>query len=363
MQTLTRLAGILLLIILTACKDREAYELNAVQYIGSHNSYKIGIEQPLWDYLYQKDSSRALSLQYHHIPLAEQLELGLRNLELDVFYDPEGGHFSDPKGLQIIKEQGFEPLPFDKEGELSEKGLKLFHIQDIDFRSHHLLFKNALEAIKAWSDAQESHHPVVILINAKDKKIPGLTSPLEFTASALKSIDDEINSVFSEERLITPKQVQGNYSSLEQAILEKGWPILSDLDKCFLFVLDEKEEKIKRYLSNYKDARDALLFVNAKEGNPQAAFRIVNDPVDDFDYIQSLVGQGYIVRTRADAGTRESRILDYTPFQKAMDSGAQIISTDYYIKTNLFSSSFQVVFPEGGYERVFSRRKTDKSIR
>jgi len=37
-----------------------------------------------------------------------------------------------------------------------------------------------------------------------------------------------------------------------------------------------------------------------------------------------------MVRTRSDAGTIEARSSDYTRFLSAWQSGAQIISTDYY---------------------------------
>jgi hypothetical protein len=58
----------------------------------------------LLNYIVAIDSSKAKSLEYEHISIKEQLNLGLRNLELDVFYDPKGGHFSNPKGLEIIKQ-------------------------------------------------------------------------------------------------------------------------------------------------------------------------------------------------------------------------------------------------------------------
>ncbi len=134
-----------LLFILAICTsifgcNKSELRLNDVQVIGSHNSYKIGIEKPLWNYLYQIDSAKAVSLQYSHIPILEQLKMGLRNIELDVFYDPKGGHFSNPKGLDILRENGEVPLEYDLENKLSEPGMKMFHIQDIDFRSQHLLF-------------------------------------------------------------------------------------------------------------------------------------------------------------------------------------------------------------------------------
>lgn len=341
---------------LTACNHNEIY-LNDIQVIGSHNSYKIPIEKPLFNYLLSVDSKKVKSLEYGHISLEEQLNLGLRNLELDVFHDPLGGHFSNPKGLDIVKSNGKEPLEFDVEKKLQQPGLKMFHIQDIDFRSHHLLFKEGLEVLKKWSDENPKHTPIVILINAKDQKVENTKEPLSFTKEALDSIDIEINTIFSKEKLITPDLVRGNYNSLEEAILANGWPNLNDIKGRFLFVLDEKEEKINRYLEGHENLENRILFVNSKEGNPEAAFRIVNDPIKNFKYIQELVAKGYMIRTRADAATQEARINNYERFNKAKTSGAQIISTDYYVPSKLFSSPFKINFKDGSYERIKRNKK------
>ncbi len=349
-----RFFGVLfwLSIMFVSCAEQEP-ALNDIQVVGSHNSYKISIEKPLWNYLYSIDSLKALSLQYGHISLEKQLDLGLRNLELDVFYDPEGGHFKNPKGLDIIKTMGEIPLEFDTENKLNKPGLKLFHIQDIDFRSYYLLFKDALQALKKWSDNNPNHTPVFILINAKDKVVAELpTQPLPFTEIALGSIDEEIKSVFSNSELITPDLVRGNYETLEAAILKKGWPKLSELKGRFLFVLDEKETKISNYLKGHASLKNRVLFVNSKEGNPEAAFRIINNPVKDFDYIKTLVSKGYMVRTRTDSGTKEARTNDYTPFEKAKASGAQVISTDYYMPSILFDSNFKIAFPGNTFEHI-----------
>ncbi len=349
---------LLSILVICSCNDSEkSPRLNDLQIIGSHNSYKIAIEKPLWDHLYQIDSARALSLQYSHITLEEQLDLGLRSLELDVFHDPLGGHFLNPKGLAGLKSEGKSVLPFDKEEALKQPGLKLFHIQDIDFRSHNLLFKDALMRLKQWSDAHPKHSPIVVLINAKDKVIDELpTKPLPFTEAALDSIDIEIKSVFHKKQLIIPDYIRGHFKTLEKAILHKGWPKLATVKGKFLFVLDEKPEKINRYLKGHETLKNRMLFVNSEEGNPEAAFRIVNDPVEDFEYIKALVKQGYMVRTRADAGTQEARTNDYTRFEKAKASGAQVISTDYYIPSTLFDSEFKIVFNENRYERIKNKK-------
>lgn len=332
--------------------SKEKVEMNDIQVIGSHNSYKMAIEVPLWNMIYQQDSAQATSLQYSHISLVEQLNMGLRSVELDVFYDPKGGHFSNPKGLVELEKMGIVPETYDTAQDLSKPGLKMFHVQDIDFRSDHLLFREGLQVMKKWSETHPNHMPIFVMINAKDKTIDGLRVPLQFTKEALSSIDEEIKSVFSNEQLLIPDAVRGKHKSLEKAILKKGWPSLEASKGRFLFVLDEKPEKIDRYLEGHPSLSGRVMFVNSEEGNPEAAFRIVNNPIRDFEYIQQLVNKGYMVRTRSDAGTKEARTKDYSRFQQAVKSGAQVISTDYYIPSTLFESDFKVSFSDGSFERI-----------
>jgi hypothetical protein len=327
-------------------------KLNDIQVIGSHNSYKIAIEKGILDYLEKMNPAISQSLQYEHIPLSDQLDLGLRNLELDVSHDPKGGRYANPKGLEIMKSQGLTPMPYDVENKLQEPGLKLFHAQDIDFRSHHLLFKDALSELLTWSNANPDHTPIFILINAKDSPIPGMLAPLPFTASALDSIDMEIRSVLPLNKLITPELVMGESKSLETAILGKGWPDLDKVKGRFLFVLDENEIKTNRYLENHPDLTDAVLFVNLSEGNTNAGFMVINDPIGSFEKIQDLVAKGYMIRTRADSDTKQARTNDYSQFEKAKASGAQVISTDYYYPSQLFESTYQVSFEKGKFERI-----------
>ncbi len=329
--------------------------LNDIQVIGSHNSYKVAIEQPILDYLFQLDSATGLSLQYEHPPFTEQLELGLRNLELDVFNDPEGSYYSNPAGLDIVKASGNIPLPFDEAEKLKVPGLKVFHVQEIDFRSNQLLFKDALTELKKWSDKNTGHTPIIVTINAKDGEIPNTRKPLVFDAEALQTIDTEIRSIFSKEKLITPDLVRGDRTTLEKAVLMDGWPKLKDLNGKFLFVLDEGDAKLDLYLQRFPSLQGAVLFVNKAKGNPEAAFRIVNDPITNFDKIKELVALGYMVRTRADADTKEAHANDYSRFQKAKESGAQIITTDYYISSKLFESNYKVIFDDGTYEHIKKR--------
>lgn len=326
-------------------------KLNQIQVIGSHNSYKSQMAPELLEYLAKVNPSASKSLEYAHIPLEAQLDLGLRNLELDVFHDPEGGRYSNPKGLEIIKSKGGSIPDYDPNDALSKPGLKLFHVQDLDFQSHHLLFADALKALKKWSKSNPDHTPIFILINAKDGNIAGTRPTLPFTAAALDSIDLEIRTHLGMEHLITPDLVKGDYPDLESAVLAGNWPLLDEVRGKFLFALDENEEKTDRYLSAKPQLKNAVLFVNKKEGNATAGFRIINNPIENEAYIQDLVNKGYMIRTRADSDTKEARNGDYTKFEKAKASGAQVISTDYYRPSSFFKSDYQVNFEKESFER------------
>ena len=94
-----------------------------------------------------------------------------------------------------------------------------------------------------------------------------------------------------------------------------------------------------------------MLFVNKKEGNPTAGFRIINNAEKDEAYIRDLVKKGYMIRTRADSDTKQARTNDYSTFEKAKASGAQVISTDYYQSSSFFKSDYKVNFDGNVYER------------
>ena len=325
--------------------------LNEIQVIGSHNSYKEALDTSLWKFIALLEPRLANSLQYEHITLDEQLNLGLRNLELDVLYDPDGGRFKHPLGIKIMNAFSAMPTEYDPANDLLKPGLKTFHIPDFDFRSHNLLFKDCLRVIKKWSVQNKNHIPIFITMNAKDDPLPlpGVVDPLPFTKSALHSIDEEIRSVFNEDELITPDLIKGNYITLEEAILKKGWPRIEEVKGRVLFILDETGKKLENYLGPEKSLSGKVMFVNAEEGNSCAAIRIVNDPIRDKANIKRLVQKGYIVRTRADSDTKEARENNYQGFNNAVESGAQIITTDYYFPSKLFHSSYCIKFVDHAY--------------
>ena len=70
-------------------------------------------------------------------------------------------------------------------------------------------------------------------------------------------------------------------------------------------------------------------------------------PIKNSEYIKKLVLAGYVVRTRADANTVEARAGDTGRREAAFESGAHLISTDYYTLPNRFGTSYMVTLPDG----------------
>jgi hypothetical protein len=331
-----------------ALNDKDL-RLNQVQFLGSHNSYKIAIDPELLQVISQTSEELALSLDYSHLTLEDQLDLGIRKFELDIFYDPSGDLYQTPLGLNLI----IEPSEFDHASVMATKGFKVFHIQDIDFRSHCLLFTDCLNRIKTWSEKHPKHFPITILINAKDAAIEQLTQPLKFDDQAWEDLDAEIRLVLKG-RLLSTDDIRGNYDTLRQSILA-GWPRIAEIRGRIMFVLDDSREKKQSYALGHPSLRGRSMFIDAEENQPEAAFRVINDPIQNFDHIQTLVKQGFIVRTRADADTIEARTGDTRRLFQALESGAQIISTDYYRDDKRFPKNFVVRLPNGQVARCNPR--------
>lgn len=320
--------------------------LNQVQVIGTHNSYHIEPPQELID-LYTAFDPAAIEWQYTHRPLEEQFGLlGIRQIELDVFADPDGGLYASPVGLQVLTGDPDVVIP-----ELLAPGIKVLHVQELDWNSTCRTLVECLATLKAWSDAHPDHLPVFVLIEAKDDTIPDplmldFTVPIPWSPEEFDDLDETIRSVFPSEQLITPDDVRGDHATLEDAARSGGWPRLRAARGRVLFGLDNGGAKRDAYRDGRENLEGRVLFVDGTPGEPDAAFVKVNGPEGNEDLIRDLVGSGYIVRTRADAGTIQARENDTTRRESALASGAQFVSTDYPEPDSRFSD-YRVGIPGG----------------
>lgn len=301
--------------------------INQIQVIGTHNSYHAGLTPGVTKLLQQVNPKAFDGLDYSHAPLTVQFDHGVRQIELDVFGDAQGGRFAHPFGA-TLNEGG--AAAYDPQHVFAKPGYKVLHVQDIDYVSTCQPFVGCLQEIRGWSRAHPDHVPIFVLVETKTDKpipaVPNMASPEPFTTQALDALDAEIRSVFPETEMVTPDQVRGRYATLPQAVAHGGWPTLKRARGKVVFLLDQ-QDVTAAYLEGHPALKGRVLFTNAKAGDADAAFVEQNEGTPEA--IAALVKQGYLVRTRSDADTKEGRTGDTTQREKALKSGAQMVSTDY----------------------------------
>jgi Phosphoinositide phospholipase C, Ca2+-dependent len=300
--------------------------LNDLMTVGTHNSYHVRTPEKIMALIRGVAPKAWVGLDYSHPPLLEQLDDGMRALELDLVFDPQGGRFAHPAGLKLAG------LPEDPTyvAAMSKPGFKVLHIQDVDFTSNCLTFVHCLTLIEGWSRAHPRHTPILITMNTNDEKTraPGGVDELPFDETAYDALDAEIRSVFRPSELITPDDIQGPYPTLREAVLKHGWPRLGASRGRFLFALDEEAPHVAAYRGKRASLEGRVLFVNTDENSPAAGYITLNEHAD-VPRITADVKAGFVVRTRADADTVEARSNDTARRDAAFQSGAQYVSTDY----------------------------------
>ena len=312
----------------------DGLRLNQLQVIGSHNSYRRRTYAPLFAHLQNIRACLSAELDpetwdYDHPPLREQLDAGVRALEIDIYNDPAGGRFYNRQGLRWIGEPVLSHV-----AALFQPGFKVLHVPDFDYESHHVTFVSALGEIARWSWAHPRHVPIAIHVETKQATVAddlpdlGLTTALPFDAAAADALDAEIRSAIPVDHIITPDEVRAAHPTLEEAVRAGGWPTLAATRGRIFFFLEGAA--VGAYVAGAPGLVGRLMFVNSRPGAAHAAVVIAGNPVKDGAAIAELVRRGYLVRTMADAGTVQAHTGDVTARDAALASGAQIVTTDYY---------------------------------
>lgn len=314
-----------------AASDADAHvRINQIQVIGSHNSYHAGLPPGMRALLEKTKPESLRGLDYAHPPLEKQFDGGVRQIELDIFADSKGGRYAHPAGPAAEAAAGVTADdPNANADVMSKPGFKVMHVQDLDQQSNCQPLTACLTIVRDWSKAHPKHLPIYVLVETKQGKplnIPHATTPEPFTAETFDELDREICSVFSADEIITPDDMRGTHATLNQAALAGAWPTLAEARGKVIFLMDQRSAG-PLYLEGHPNLHGRVLFTNAAPGAPDAAFTEENDGTEA--EIAALVRQGYLVRTRTDADTKEGRSGSTVRRDHAMASGAQILSTDY----------------------------------
>jgi hypothetical protein len=290
--------------------------LDGIQLVATHNSYHLRSDALRLFLIGLVEPGEPAKLRYSHAPLSAQFDGGIRSIELDV--RNRGGRFV------------------------------IAHVPLVDDRTAVPDFRYALEEIRLWSERTPGHVPIVVILELKDDWTFLDPRLKPWDRSALDRLDALIRAVFSPSGLLVPDDVRAGAASLESAILARGWPALREVRGRVMFILHENEEYRRLYTEGNPTLAGRAMFPCAPPGSPDAGVLILNDPVADGGRIRDLVRRGYLVRTRADADLA----IDPAQRRAALDSGAQVVSTDFPPGEPDPVTGYACVFPDGSTVRA-----------
>lgn len=284
--------------------------MNQIQVIGTHNSYH---KRPKSLSTAVKVNQEAKAWDYEHLPLDIQLDNRVRSLELDLHNTPEGW--------------------------------QVFHVPMFDQETSCREFTGCLNLVKAWSGAHPRHVPISFLMEHKDegpRLTPRITMP---NAADLDRLDADIRSVFPREQIITPDDVRGDFATLEEAVLKRGWPSLESARGKVFFIFHEIEELRDLYTRDRPSLQGRMMFVRSRPGRPDAAAMVCDNPYDPD--IPDLVRRGYWIRTTAGGPGRRGLEAANQRRDRALECGAQIVSSDYPPGEPHAETGYVVALPGG----------------
>ncbi len=334
-------------------------DINHVQVIGSHNSYHLVPEPVLFEAIAALSPELAAAIEYTHVPLAEQLgDHGIRQFELDVFADPDGGLYATRAANPLVGLEAASGV-----AELDAPGFKVMHTQDFDYATNCPTLVRCLEEIRDWSTANPNHVPIMIMIEMKEQSVVDAAAaegieidlaldwaePIVMTSELLDALDAEIRSVFPPEHIIEPDEVRGKATTLDEAVRTTGWPTLESSRGQVLFTMTDGGRIRDLYTADAPSLQGRPIFTSGSPGEPDAAFVRFDDPSDPA--LDEAALDGYIIRTRTDSPTADARNNDTTRRDTAFAGGAHFLSTDYYLPSRYFDSDYVVEFPGGAVAR------------
>ncbi|RCK68088.1 hypothetical protein DT076_18030 [Desertihabitans brevis] len=305
-----------------------ATRINELQVVATHNSYHRELSGAEQEAQLEVDPGADPNLFYSHASLTDQLaEQEVRSLELDVLPDPEGGLYAHPL---VRRNAGLPPL---EDPAWQQPGTKVFHIVDADYGTTCPTLVGCLQEVADWSAANPRHVPMVIMLEFKSSEdrfeaLGGVQSPA-WDESTFAALEDEIRSVFDDDQLITPDDVRRPGLTLEESVLQHGWPTLASSRGKVLFAMDNTNAVRDAYLEGHPSLEGRVLFTDSAPGTPSAAFMKRNEPRGHVEEIAGLVRQGYLVRTRSDVPMGTVLSGDTQMREDALRSGAQVVSTDF----------------------------------
>lgn len=267
----------------------DTLRLQHVQALGTHNSTHL-----------RDDPIVHPSHDYAHAPLDVQLEeQGVRQFELDL-------HLHESLGWQV------------------------FHLPAVDDETTCLQLADCLGLLKAWSDRNPWHLPLVIWFEPKDEDLDAAIPELELFLDRHDELEQAVLDVIPAELIVTPDELRGDHPDLPSALAAAGgWPTLGQLRGRFIFSMLDSDAHRAAYLEGHPALEGRLMFVDADApADPFAAIFKINDAVRDAAEVQAALAAGMMVTSNIDgAGSTDAEAQ--ASLEGSLAAGAHHLSTDY----------------------------------
>lgn len=302
----------------------DGVKYNEVSFIGTHNSYQADSTAE-YKALYAALSEGTFGLvnaadaDFRMDHLTDQLELGVRTVEIDVETIVKNGR------TQFI----------------------VCHSPLTNVSSNCYDFAAALREIKMWSDNNPNHLPISVVIEPK-KMLPPIHGLKNFSLKYANEFDALLREILGE-TLLTPAEMMGDFASLKDMREADGWLPLGDtLGKVLVLLHDTTVTS--DYINQDQTIKTQAMFPMLRYADryaSYASFVLDNTPSDALKHKAESIDKCHlIVRTRADSFNHFSD----SEYSDAIRSGAQIISSDYPPAT--FENDHVFTFDNGSLVRL-----------
>lgn len=299
-------------------------KFNELRYIATHNSYQTEAVDE-----YKKIFKNLSELTFGLISeknglfasptVTEQLNNGIYSLEIDI-------------------------ETFDRDGEIS---FTCMHSPTLDMTTSCYDFSLMLKEISMWSDNNPNHLPITIIIEPKSFFIP--LEDMEFFNLDYALAFDEALRAGLGDKLFTPADMLRDYESFGAMRAADGWCEVKDMLGKVLILLHDCNVT-EEYIDADPTLKSQAMFPMLREEDTDrdcASFLLINDPEDALELSDEIIKNGkFVVRTRADKFTGVSQERR----EQAIASEAQIVSTDYPVKSDLQEDDYYLAF--NGYKTI-----------
>ena len=281
----------------------DGVKINEIAVLGTHNSYQTLAtkETRFLMNIIDTITFKKLGLDtfdFEMDTLTEQLEMGIRNVEIDIETLDEG-----------------EKIEF-----------KVTHNSIVDNASSAYDFEKAMEEIKLWSDNNPGHIPVFVIVEPKSFVVE-VNGMKKFSLEYAKELDKILEKTLGDS-LLTPEDMLRNYASFKEMRENDDWLTLKETQGKIIVLLHDCDVT-ESYIAIDESIKTQKMFPMLRyddRNESYTSFILENDPWRATERKKENIDEcNLIVRTRADKYPNFST----ERYEVTEECGSQIITTDF----------------------------------